>query len=129
MAAQFVTARSGKSLRATTAALAPLNELLAKDNTFSRVETAWRDAETGRRLLLRRVYRWENPGELLHPIAEAAADLICNQDFRLDPVVRGFGLHAAVPRPHEGPRPGWCSMSVCGNRAKAAAHRARTSAE
>ena len=79
----FVTARLGKSLCATTAAVAPLNELLARDNSFQRVEVAGRDAEDGRRLLLRRVHPWENPGELVHPIAGAAADLICKQDFRL----------------------------------------------
>jgi predicted RNA-binding Zn ribbon-like protein len=44
---------------------------------------AGRDAEDRCRLLLRRAHRWEGLEELLQPIAEAAADLICNQDFRL----------------------------------------------
>src|SRR5262249_33454471 len=79
----FVTARMGKPLRATAAAVAPLNELLARDNSFQKVEAARRDTEDGRRLQLRTVHRWENPEELLDPIAAAAADLICNQDFRL----------------------------------------------
>lgn len=80
---EFVTARMGKPLRATAAAVALLNELLARDSCFQRVEADGRDAEDGRRLLLRRVHRWERPGELLQPIAEAAAGLICNRDFRL----------------------------------------------
>jgi predicted RNA-binding Zn ribbon-like protein len=121
----FVTARMGKPLRATAAAVAPLNELLARDRRFQRVETAGRDAEDGRRLVLRRVHRWESPGELLQPIAEAAAELICNQDFRL---IRSCGGSACtlvfLDRTKAHTRR-WCSMAVCGNRAKAAAHRAR----
>jgi ribosomal protein L16 Arg81 hydroxylase len=77
----FVTAHR-KPLRATAAAVASLNELLVRDRSFRRLEASGRDAEDGRRLLLRRARRWESPGELLQPIAEAAAGLLCNQDFR-----------------------------------------------
>jgi predicted RNA-binding Zn ribbon-like protein len=125
----FVTARSGKPLRATVAAVAPLNELLARDNSFQRVEAAGRDSEDGRRLLLRRVHRWENPEELLHPIAEAAADLICNQDFRLIRSCEGSACTLVFLDRTKAHGRRWCSMAVCGNRAKAAAHRARRSAE
>ena len=38
----FVTARMGKPPRATAAAVAPLNELLARDRRFQRVEVAGR---------------------------------------------------------------------------------------
>jgi predicted RNA-binding Zn ribbon-like protein len=124
----FVTARMGKPLRATAAAVAPLNELLARDRSFQRVEAARRDAEDGRRLVLRRVQRWESPEELLQPIAEEAADLVCNQDFRL---IRSCGGSACtlvfLDRTRAHTRR-WCSMAVCGNRAKAAAHRARRGA-
>jgi hypothetical protein len=86
----------GKPLRATAAAVVSLNELLAGDRSFQRVEPAGRDAENGRRLLLLRVHRWENPAELLDPIATAAADLICNQDFRLIRKLPGDGLYPAA---------------------------------
>ena len=125
----FVTARLGKPLRATAAAVAPLNELLARDNSFQRVEGAGRDDEDGRRLLLRRVHRWENPGELLHPIAGAAADLICNQDFRLIRSCEGSACTLVFLDRTKVHARRWCSMAVCGNRAKAAAHRARRGAE
>jgi predicted RNA-binding Zn ribbon-like protein len=125
----FVTARLGKPLRATAAAVTPLNELLARDNRFQRVEAAGRDAEDGRRLLLRRVHRWENPGELLHPIAGAAADLICNQDFRLIRSCEGSACMLVFLDRTKAHARRWCSMAVCGNRAKAAAHRARRAAE
>ena len=123
----FVTARMGKPLRATAAALAPLNELLARDNSFPKVEAAGRDAEDGRRLLLRRVHRWENPVELLEPIAEAAADLICNQDFRRIRSCEGSACVLMFLDRTKAHARRWCSMAVCGNRAKAAAHRARKS--
>jgi predicted RNA-binding Zn ribbon-like protein len=117
----FVTARRGKPLRTTAAALAPLNELLAGDNSFQRIEPVG----DGRRLLLRRVYRWESPGELLQPIAEAAADLICHQDFRLIRACAGSACTLLFLDRTKAHARRWCRMTVCGNRAKAAAHRAR----
>jgi predicted RNA-binding Zn ribbon-like protein len=114
---------------ATAATVAPLNELLARDRRFQRVEAAGRDAGDRRRLVLRRVQRWESPGELLQPLAEAAADLICHQDFRL---IRSCGGSACtlvfLDRTKAHTRR-WCSMAVYGNRAKAAAHRARRGAD
>jgi predicted RNA-binding Zn ribbon-like protein len=121
----FVTTHMGKPLRATAAAVAPLNELLARDNSFPRVAAAGRDADDGRGLLLRRVQRWENPEELLNPIAGAAADLICNQDFRLIRSCEGSACMLLFLDRTKAHARRWCSMAVCGNRAKAAAHRAR----
>jgi predicted RNA-binding Zn ribbon-like protein len=66
---------------------------------------------------------------LLQPIAEAAADLICNQGFRL---IRSYAGSACTlvfldrTKAHTRRR---CSMAVSGNRAKAAAHRPRRGAE
>jgi predicted RNA-binding Zn ribbon-like protein len=125
----FVTARLGKPMRATAAAIAPLNELLARDTSFPRVEAARRGAERSHRLLLRRVHRWENPGELLDPVVAAAADLICNQDFRLIRACEGSACVLLFLDRTKAHARRWCSMAVCGNRAKAAAHRARKAAE
>ena len=122
---KFVTAGMGRPLRTTAAALAPLNELLARDTSFEQVQAVGRGSGQVHRLLSRKVHRWENPAELLEPIAEAAADLICNQDFRLIRACDGSDcilLFLDCTKAH-GRR--WCSMAVCGNRAKAAAHRAR----
>ena len=118
----FVTRHMGKPLAPAAAkALGPLNEILAGDTSYPVVVPG--DREQG--LRVKRVRRWEAVDELLHPVAEAAADLICNEDFRL---VRACGGHVCTllfldrTKAH-GRR--WCSMAVCGNRAKAAAHRAR----
>jgi predicted RNA-binding Zn ribbon-like protein len=126
---EFVAARKGKPLRATATAIAPLNELLARDSSFPWVEAAARDAEGRRAPVLRRVRRWESPGELLQPIAEAAADLVCHQDFRLIRLCEGSACTLLFLDRTKAHTRRWCSMAICGNRAKAAAHRARRSAE
>ena len=120
----FVTRHMGKPLTTVSAKrLVPLNELLAGDASYPVVEAA--DGEEA--LRVRRVRRWESPNELLHPLAEAAADLICSADFRL---IRACDASVCTllfldqTKAH-GRR--WCSIAVCGNRAKAAAHRARKS--
>jgi predicted RNA-binding Zn ribbon-like protein len=118
----FVTRHLGKPLTTGAAkVLGPLNELLAGDTSYPVVEAAGGEHA----LRLRRVRRWDEPDELLRPIAEAAADLICSEDFRhiraceLPPCTLLFldRTKAHMRR--------WCSMAVCGNRAKAAAHRAK----
>lgn len=122
---KFVMARLGRPLRASAATLAPLNQLLARVNSFEQVQPAGRGGGEGHRLLLRRVHRWEHPTELLDPIAEAAADLICNHDFRLIRSCEGAGCILLFLDRTKAHARRWCSMAVCGNRAKAAAHRAR----
>jgi predicted RNA-binding Zn ribbon-like protein len=119
----FVTARMGKSFQSTAAALAPLNEWLAKDASHSIVEAV------GGEPRLRRVHRWSDPDELLGPIAEAAADLICNEDFQMIRACEGNGCSLLFLDRTKAHRRRWCSMAVCGNRAKAAGHRARKSGE
>src|SRR6266481_5265542 len=68
----LVTARMGKPLRATAATIAPLNELLAKEKSFPQVEVVGRNTKAGHPLVLRRVRRWESPGELIDPLVDAA---------------------------------------------------------
>lgn len=120
---KFVTAHKGKQLRTTAAALEPLNALLAAENSFARVEL------DGRRPKLRKLQRWESPQELLQPIASAAADLICHHDFRLVRACEGAKCVLVFLDRTKAHSRRWCSMAVCGNRAKAAAFRARKSAE
>ena len=96
--------------------LAPLNTLLARDQRFRQIEIAGPGAaengEESRALRWQARRRWDSPKALLLPIAEAMGGLVCDKDFTL---VRKCKAHARR----------WCSMAVCGNRAKAAAHRAR----
>jgi predicted RNA-binding Zn ribbon-like protein len=118
----FVSRHIGKPLTTgAVKALGPLNELLAGDTSYPMVEAAGSEPV----LRLRRARRWESPDELLHPIVEAAADLVCSVDFRLirrceGPVCSLLFLDRTKAHGRR-----WCSMAVCGNRAKAAAHRVR----
>ena len=122
----FVTARKGKPLRAAAASIAPLNELLARDKSFPQVEVAGRNTGAGHPMVLRRVRRWESSEELIDPLVDAAADLICNQDFRLIRSCEGSACCLLFLDCTKGHARRWCSMAVCGNRAKVEAHRART---
>jgi predicted RNA-binding Zn ribbon-like protein len=119
---EFVHRHMGKPLAAGAAkGLGPLNELLAGDTSYPVVEATGGEQA----VRLRRVRRWDSPKELLHPVAEAAAELICSVDFRLIRACEGpvCSLLFLDGTKAHGRR--WCSMAVCGNRAKAAAHRAR----
>jgi predicted RNA-binding Zn ribbon-like protein len=121
---EFVTRHRGQPLGTSAAkALGPLNELLAGDTSYPVVEVVGGEQT----LRLRRVRRWESPDELLHPVAEAAADLICSADFRLIRACEGHVCTLLFLDRTKAHGRRWCSMAVCGNRAKAAAHRARKS--
>jgi predicted RNA-binding Zn ribbon-like protein len=118
----FVTRHLGKPLSPGAAkALGPLNELLAGDTSYPMVEAVGGEQA----LRLRRVRRWDSPEELLHPVAEAAADLICSVDFRLIRACEWSVCSLLFLDRTKAHGRRWCSMAVCGNRAKAAAHRAR----
>ncbi len=119
---EFVTMRMGKPLTEQSATtLQPLNELLAKDTSYATIEST--TVETG--LRLRRVRRWESPEELLQPIADVAADLICTVDFRMIRACEGQVCSLLFLDRTKAHGRRWCSMSVCGNRAKANAFRNR----
>jgi predicted RNA-binding Zn ribbon-like protein len=126
----FVSEHAGKPLQARDLReLAPLNALLARDQAFRQIEIArGGKSHSGERqggLHWHVKRRWDNPKTLLMPIAEAMGNLICEQDFSLVRTCEGPTCtlwFLDVSKAH-GRR--WCSMAVCGNRAKAAAHRAR----
>jgi len=118
----FVTRHMGKPLtRGAAKALVPLNEMLAEDTSYPVVEAAGGEQV----LRQRRVRRWDSADELLHLIAEAAADLICFADFRLVRACEGSVCSLLFLDRTKAHGRRWCSMAGCGNRAKAAAHRAR----
>jgi predicted RNA-binding Zn ribbon-like protein len=103
--------------------LAPLNELLKRDETFSRIEVH-RDSD-GDRLELQTMRLWRSTDSLLLPIGEALARCVCDEDFVNVRACEGHSctLIFADRTRRRGRR--WCSMAMCGNRAKQAAHRNR----
>jgi predicted RNA-binding Zn ribbon-like protein len=127
----FVTRHAG-SVCAPSALreLLPLNRLLAEDEVYGQVAGGAKRGTRGQGVSARCLQwiqhrRWNNPQRLLQPVAEAIGDLVCNADFRLIRACEGAGCTLVFYDRTKGHVRRWCSMSACGNRAKAAAHRAR----
>ena len=103
--------------------LGPLNGLLERDETFSQI-SRYRGAD-GDRLQLLMLRRWRSPESLLLPIGAALAKLVCEEDFTNVRACEGHVCTLLFADHTRGKARRWCSMAVCGNRAKQAAHRSR----
>jgi predicted RNA-binding Zn ribbon-like protein len=124
----FVQKHKGRSLRATDLAeLEPLNELLRRDDGFSEIIAGAHDTPAPFRLHATR--RWASPETLLIPIAQSLAQLVCAEDFAYVKACEGASCTLLFADHTRGHARRWCSMSLCGNRAKQAAHRRRQKAE
>jgi predicted RNA-binding Zn ribbon-like protein len=123
----FVRSRMGRPLTAEDLArLEPLNRLLEREESFRRI--VLRPAgETGP-LQLRSLRRWRTPEALLLPIGEALAELVCTEDFSNVKTCEGAACTLLFADHTRGRVRRWCSMAICGNRAKQAAHRRRLEA-
>jgi predicted RNA-binding Zn ribbon-like protein len=133
---RFVKAHKGKQLKPKVVReLQPLNRVLARDEEFGQVVAR----EPGRRkpghagedelsvsgLVWRPQRRWRSPDALLFPIAKAMAELVCEEDFLHVKACKGHHCTLMFVDRTRGRARRWCSMAVCGNRAKQAAHRER----
>lgn len=124
----FVRKHAGTPLgKAALRELAPLNHLLQGDEAYRQIAIAKPDegGDDGRALRWQTDRRWRSPKALVLPIAEAIGDLVCQKDFSFvhkceSPTCTLWFLDVSKAHARR-----WCSMAVCGNRAKAAAHRAR----
>jgi predicted RNA-binding Zn ribbon-like protein len=103
--------------------LEPLNRLLGRDEAFGRISR--RSGGDGDRLELRRMRRWRSPESLLAPIAEALAKFVCEEDFAAVKACEGHSCTLFFADRTRRRARRWCSMAICGNRAKQAAHRNR----
>ena len=127
----FVQRHRGKPLaRSAEGELEPLNGLLARDRTFTqivaRAKADMRDGDAALKLVARR--RWQSAADLLLPIAQAIAELVTTADFAEVKHCEGPTCVLHFLDTTRGGRRRWCSMAVCGNRAKQAAHRDRAAA-
>jgi predicted RNA-binding Zn ribbon-like protein len=124
----FVRDHMGRPLReADLAELAPLNELLKRDESFGRIVAA--PADQSPAFALARMRRWNSPEALLLPIAEAIARVVCDEDFSYVKACEGPTCTLFFADHTRGHARRWCSMALCGNRAKQAAHRHRRKAQ
>jgi predicted RNA-binding Zn ribbon-like protein len=123
----FVRQHMGRPLEAEALAeLEPLNRLLARDETFSRIipHSGGGDGP----FQLQTVRGWPTSEALLLPIGEAFAQLVCTEDFSNVRLCEGQPCTLFFVDRTRGHARRWCSMAICGNRAKQAAHRHRVKA-
>jgi predicted RNA-binding Zn ribbon-like protein len=123
----FVVKHKGKAMTAAALReLEPLNKLLARDEGYGQIVPA--EDETVSGLKLAELRRWRSPESLLLPLARAMADLVCKEDFTYVKACEGPACTLLFLDKTRGHARRWCSMGVCGNRAKQAAHRSRSRA-
>jgi predicted RNA-binding Zn ribbon-like protein len=103
--------------------LEPLNRLLERDEAFSRI--SWHRHNGRNRLELQMMRRWRSPESLLLPIGEALAKFVCDEDFANVKACEGHSCTLMFADHSRRRARRWCSMAICGNRAKQAAHRSR----
>ena len=126
----FVLTHMGRPLTAKALDfLEPLNRILERDEGYGAITvkpSRPRDRQPPSGLQWRALRRWSTPNALLLPIAKAMADLVCLEDFSLVKGCEGRVCTLLFLDRTRGRARRWCSMSVCGNRAKQAAHRKRS---
>jgi predicted RNA-binding Zn ribbon-like protein len=130
--------------------LEPLNDLLARDEEFGQIvvpeQVQGQDLRPGRAkdgqakdgqakdgrakeetsgLVWRPRRHWKSPESLLLPLARSLAGLVCSEDFTNVKACEGPACTLLFVDRTRGRVRRWCSMAVCGNRAKQAAHRKR----
>jgi predicted RNA-binding Zn ribbon-like protein len=99
--------------------LRPLNKLLERDQSFGQI------ARDSHRFELQMMRRWQSPEALLLPIAETLAKFVCDENFADIKACEGHACTLMFADHTRRRARRWCSMAVCGNRAKQAAHRDR----
>ena len=120
----FVRAHKGRPFTAKSLAeLEPLNRLLERDDAFSRITVAAKGERPA--LQLQKCRRWRTPEALLAPIGETLAQFVCTEDFVDVKACEGHVCTMFFADHTRGRGRRWCTMALCGNRAKQAAHRQR----
>jgi predicted RNA-binding Zn ribbon-like protein len=124
----FVTKHKGRRLSPEALKeLAPLNRLLERDQGYAQIVKSGRSQGSERPgglecLIVRRL---QDPESLIFPIARSMVELLCGEDFSHIKACEGASCTLVfMDRTHRRAKR-WCSMAVCGNRAKQAAHRRR----
>jgi len=105
--------------------LRPLNRLLGWDAVFWKIEPAENKRSLTTVFRLRPQRHWRKPASLLAPLAEEIAKFIASADFRRIKACEGEKCTLLFLDQSNQLARRWCSMAVCGNRAKAATFAAR----
>lgn len=120
----FVASRKGRRLTVEDlAASERLNDILEADDTFNTLVAG--DGSSDAPLQLQSVRRNRAADSLLFVIASSLAEFICDEPFIDVKECEGPGCGFFFADRTRGRARRWCSMAMCGNRAKQAAHRGR----
>jgi predicted RNA-binding Zn ribbon-like protein len=113
----FVRGRMGRPLGAEALGeLEPLNRLLERDEAYGRI-VAHGHGE-GAHLAFETARRWRSPESLLIPLGEAMAQVVVGEDFSQVKACEGERCTLMFADHTRGRARRWCSMALCGNRAK-----------
>lgn len=128
----YVRTHAGQPLNTSTLAeLDGLNQLLANDKNYPQIEA--RSLQNQDKMvdekempfLWKQQRRWDSPGTLLLPLAQAIGKFICRNEFESVKHCKGPECILWFLDVSQNHTRRWCSMAICGNRAKAAAYRER----
>jgi len=120
---RFVVKHKGRPLAIHNAEeLEPLNALLRQDQSYYQLVVG------ERAIHLEAQHRWSSPDSLLVPIAETIARMISEEDFTHIKACEGHACTLIFADHTRARGRRWCSMGICGNRAKVSAHRKRQQA-
>ncbi|MBA83191.1 CGNR zinc finger domain-containing protein [Thalassobius sp. S69A] len=120
----FIQIAAGQEeLPLTHPVIARINEILRGGHMTAQIETSQAEDGQTTALVLRKKFELGSPRDLLTRIAEASAKLICEADFTYVRNCEGPTCTLYFLDISKNHKRRWCSMKVCGNRAKAAAHR------
>jgi predicted RNA-binding Zn ribbon-like protein len=123
----FVLTHKGRPLGLVDLAeLQPLNRLLGRDEAYYRV--VLQDSGRPAALELQVERHWRSPEALLLPIGETLARFLSSENFSHVRACQGPGCTLIFADHTRGHVRRWCSMGICGNRVKQAAHRKRVKA-
>ncbi len=118
----FIDTYSGRQLQLQNLSeIQILTDILKQDKCYYQIRSSSKEDKQTLKLSLKR--RFKKPQDLLLPIAQSIADLICNKDFTLIKTCRCPKCtiwYLDITKNHSR---SWCSMASCGNRAKAAQYR------
>lgn len=126
----FVHERQGRALpRSAFEELGRLNEALEGDELHWKLAPLKpgksRDAASHIPFEMALQRRWSSSKSLLLPVAEAIAQCVCACDFRYIKQCEGAACTLLFFDDTRRRARRWCSMAICGNRAKQAEHRKR----
>jgi len=122
----FVMVYAGRSIEeAAYFKLNVINQILVQATSFEQIKVVDQTQSNHSPLQLHALHRYQEPQDLLVPIAEAMAELICDINFWHVKECEGPTCTMIFNDISKSHRRRWCTMSVCGNRAKAAQHRAK----